>query len=319
MTVTHTPDLGPLLVLVGPTAVGKTAYSIDLAKALHGEIISGDAFQVYRGMDIGTAKIKAHEMQGIPHHLIDICDPDQAYTAADFQKEAQEQIQAIQARGRLPMVVGGTGLYIDGLIYHYRFGSQSPDPQLRQRLSQRYDREGGEALLRDLAQRDPDSARGLFPKDRNRILRALEIVLSTGAPVPNPGHERASYQSRYQLCLIGLQMERQALYARINRRVDDMFDQGLLEEVQGLLDQGYPADSIAFKGIGYKELIAYLQGETSLEEAKDLIKRNSRRLAKRQGTWFRRDPHLHPFDIGQASYDDNIAGMLTLAQGLQGK
>lgn len=307
-------DLGPLLVLVGPTAIGKTALSLSLAHALKGEIISGDAFQVYRGMNIGTAKIHPDDMEGIPHHLIDICNPDQAYTAADFQAQAGRTIKDIQARGFLPMVVGGTGLYINGLIYHYQFGNRKPDAGMRKKLDILYDQEGGEALLARLRELDPRTAKGLYPNDRHRILRALEVVVSSGQPISHQGQDMAAYQSAYRLCLIGLTMNREDLYHRINQRVEHMFSQGLVAEVQALLAKGYSPDALAFKGIGYKEVIPYVQGKSSLQEAKALIQRNSRRLAKRQWTWFRRDPHIQWFSTDKRSHDDILKDILEAAR-----
>lgn len=316
MTQIEKAGFGPLLVLIGPTAVGKTDLSISLAHALNAEIISGDAFQVYRGMDIGTAKIKTHEMQGVAHHLIDICDPTESYTAADFKAQAEEAIKEVRSRDKLPMVVGGTGLYINGLIYHYSFGEKGITKSLRQKLDKEYQEKGGEALLERLQKLDPRTAANLFPNDRQRVVRALEVVLSTGRPLVHEGQELAAYKSNYNLLMVGLDMDRNRLYERINQRVEAMFAEGLIGEVESLLDGGLSPDSQSLKGIGYKELVAAIQGESSFEEAKMLIQRNSRRLAKRQWTWFRRDPHVQWFNIDELNHGDILLAILERANNM---
>lgn len=306
----------PLLVIVGPTAVGKTAYSIALAQALEAEIISGDSMQVYRGMDIGTAKITREEMQEVPHHLLDICDPQESFNAARFKAAAEDAISAILARQRLPMVVGGTGLYVNGLIYDFQFHDTREDPTLRANLERRLAEEGGEVLLKELAEQDPKTAARLFPADHKRIIRALEIIARTGERPSEKESKLHTYQSPYNLCLIGLRMERSTMYDRINRRVDAMMAAGLVQEVKTLLAQGISPTSTALQGIGYKEVVDHLEGKASLAEATARIARHSRRFAKRQLTWFRRDPNIRWFDVDRQTPQINAQDMLSYANSI---
>jgi len=275
-----------LLVLLGPTAVGKTRTSIELAKAWNAEIISGDSMQVYRGMDIGTAKITTAEMDGVPHHLIDICEPDHPFSVAEFQERCRTLIAEITARGKLPMIVGGTGLYIESVAYSYEFSEAGSDEAFRDE-QQRYAEEyGGEALLARLREVDPAAADRLHVNDQRRIVRALEVYHLTGMTMS----ERLEGQrkvSPYDLCLIALTMDRKKLYARIEQRVDAMIADGLIAEVQGLLDRNISPSNISMQGLGYKEIVRYLQGEYTLETAVELLKRDTRRFAKRQLSWFR--------------------------------
>lgn len=274
-----------LLVIVGPTAVGKTALSIDLALKMNGEIISGDSMQVYRGMDIGTAKISKEEMRGIPHHLIDIHDPDHSFSVAEFQTRAIQLIREINRRDRLPMIVGGTGLYIQSVIYQYEFSDAGQDETFRKELEEFAARRGREALHERLRQIDPATARRLHPNDLKRVIRALEVYHLTGSTMAE--HQKRAKRSPYDLCLIGLTMDRSLLYERINQRVDQMVEQGLVAEVERLLNKGYTKDLISMQAIGYKEIVDYLEGNASLSEAIELIKKKSRNFAKRQLTWFR--------------------------------
>ncbi|MEW9667729.1 tRNA (adenosine(37)-N6)-dimethylallyltransferase MiaA [Ammoniphilus sp. 3BR4] len=274
-----------LLVIVGPTAVGKTALSIDLAKELSGEIISGDSMQVYKGMDIGTAKITKEEMESIPHYLIDIIYPHEAFSVADFQHESRRLITDMNYRGKLPMIVGGTGLYIQSVIYEYQFSEAQKDHSLRDALEKFAEEHGKEALHQRLQSIDPITAERLHPNDVKRVIRALEIYQLTGKPMAE--FQQRSPESPYQLCLLGLTMERSVLYERINRRVDIMVEQGLVDEVRRLLDEGYHKGLQSMQGIGYKEMVEHLEGTLSLDEAVELIKKNSRNFAKRQLTWFR--------------------------------
>lgn len=306
----------PLLVLVGPTAVGKTAYSIELAKILGGEIISGDSMQVYRGMDIGTAKITPCEMQGIPHHLLNICDPSETFNAARFKTLAVEAIDGICSRGHTPMVVGGTGLYVNGLVYDFQFHDTRQDPNLRAALEERLQKEGGQALLTELAAKDPETASRLFPADHHRIIRALEIIARTGERPSQNRDQLRRYRSPYRLCIIGLHVERQAMYERINQRVDEMLEAGLVEEVWGLLTNGVSPASTAMQGIGYKEIIDHIKGHITLEEAADRIRLHSRRFAKRQLTWFRRDPNIRWFNVNLQKPEKNVQDMAFYANSI---
>jgi len=276
-----------LLVLVGPTAVGKTAFSLDIAETFGCEIVSGDSMQVYRGMDIGTAKASPEERRRVPHHLIDIRDPDEPFSVSDYQREAARAIRDITARGRLPFLVGGTGLYIQAVCYNYAFHEGGPDEAFRERMRAYAREHGNEALHRRLAAVDPQTAARLHPNDVRRVIRALEVYRQTGVTLT----EQLAAQTRespYRLCMIGLTMERKKLYERIEERVDDMIRRGLVDEVAGLLARGFDDSMTAMQGLGYKEIAAHLRGETTLEEATAILKRNTRRFAKRQLSWFRR-------------------------------
>jgi tRNA dimethylallyltransferase len=286
----------PLLVVLGPTAVGKTKLGLELALRYGGEIVSGDSMQVYRGMDIGTAKATAEERALVPHHLIDIRDPDYPFSVAEFQQLAHEAIVDIAARGKLPLLVGGTGLYIESLCYGFEFTDAGTDEAYRRELADFAAAHGDEALHARLREVDPATAERLHPNDRRRIIRALEIARLTGKPLSEhlAGQKK---QSPYECCFIGLTMEREALYRRIEQRVDKMLAEGLVAEVRRLLRAGYTADHVSMQGIGYKELAAYVNGAVSLEEAVAALKRNTRRFAKRQLSWFRRMPDIHWIDM----------------------
>lgn len=285
-----------LLVLVGPTAVGKTGLSLELARSLRCEIISGDSMQVYRGMDIGTAKATPEERALVPHHMIDIRDPDEPFSSAEFQSEVKRCIREIQGRGKLPFIVGGTGLYIESVCYGYEFSEGGADEEYRRELKEFAEQFGSEALHRRLGSVDPESAARLHPNDRRRVIRALEIARVSGRPMSEHLHGQKK-ESPYELCIIGLTMERELLYKRIDERVDQMMAKGLAAEVQGLLRKGYSPDLVSMQGLGYKELIPYLRSECSLEEAVRLLKRNTRRFAKRQLSWFRHMKEIHWIDM----------------------
>ena len=281
-----------VLVITGPTAAGKTALGVQLALRLGGEVVSADAMQVYRGMEIGTAAPTAAECKGVPHHLIGTVDPRENYSVGRYVAEASACIYDILRRGRLPILVGGTNLYIDSLLRGTAFSDF--DPELRQRLEADYARLGGEAMLHRLAQTDPERAARLHPNDKKRILRALEVFETTGETIT--AHDEATKRQppRYAGCRIALSFEnREDLYARIDARVEGMLKAGLVREVQGLLDSGVPAESTAMQAIGYKEIAAALRGECTLQEAAELVKLSSRRYAKRQLSWLRRDRELH--------------------------
>lgn len=285
-----------LLVLVGPTAVGKTKLSLEIAGCFGCEIISGDSMQVYRGMDIGTAKASALERKLVPHHLIDIRDPDEPFSVSDFHQLAAEAILDIQARGRLPFIVGGTGLYIEALCYEYQFSEGGKDESFRLREQEYADRFGAEALHHKLREVDPQSADRLHPNDLRRVIRALEIYHLTGKTLSEQ-LSRQTKQSPYDLCIVGLTMDRMFLYKRIEERIDGMINEGLIQEVQGLLNRGFASHAVAMQGLGYKEIVAYLTGQISLDEAIYLLKRDTRRFAKRQLSWFRHMQEIEWVDV----------------------
>ena len=300
----------PLLVLLGPTAVGKTALSIELAKKYNAEIISGDSMQVYRGMDIGTAKITKEEMDGVVHHLIDICDPIEPFSAADFQNQAKQLIIDIYSRGKLPFVVGGTGLYVESLCYEYRFAKQGSDEQFRDEQEQFAQQFGVEALHDKLKAVDEEAASRLHPNDTRRVIRALEIYHLTGQTFTEQqkGQEKVS---PYDLCILGLTRDRKHLYERIEQRIDLMMEQGLLNEVKSLIDQHLPENAVAYQALGYKEFIPYFNGEYTLERAVELLKRDTRHFAKRQLSWFR-----HMKDIEWIDMDQNLTNNLHKIHGI---
>ncbi len=284
-----------IVVIVGPTAVGKTKLGIALAKKLGGEIISGDSMQIYKGMDIGTAKVKPDEMEGVPHHLLDIKEPCEPFSVVEFQRLARALITDISARGRLPIIVGGTGLYIQAAIYDYRFSDAPSDEVYRRVLRQLAAEQGAEALHEQLKAVDPESAARIHPNNVRRVIRALEVYHCTGKPFSEwqRGQQR---QLLYETALIGLTAERSVLYRRINERVDEMIAEGLIEEVRSLYDRGL-RDCQAVQAIGYKELYDYFDGRVSLDEAIEQLKQNSRRYAKRQLTWFRNQMPVEWFDM----------------------
>lgn len=279
-----------ILVVTGPTATGKTALSVELAKKLGGEIVSADSMQIYRGMDIGTAKVTKAEMQNIPHHMIDIADPSEDYSVSRYVEEADAAVRGILSRGRLPIVAGGTNLYIDSLIAGLDFAEKAEDAALRESLNKQYDDIGGEAMLEHLRSFDPERAAKLHPADKRRIVRAVEIYILTGETITRHDEETKKRPKRYDAVKIALTFaDRAVLYDRINARVDKMVSDGLFDEVKGLLDSGLSPACTSMQAIGYKEPAAYFRGEMSKDAAIELIKLSSRRYAKRQLTWLRRD------------------------------
>lgn len=284
-----------IVVVAGPTASGKTALGIALAKDFNGEIVSADSMQVYRGMDIGTAKATMAEREGIPHHMLDVAEPWEDYSVARYVEQAEACCRDILARGKLPILVGGTGLYIDSLISGRDFAAVDSDQGLREALSSEYDALGGEAMHRRLQEIDPERAAILHPGDKRRIVRALEVYRLTGMTITEHDRQTRALPRRFDAAAIHLNFKnRPALYARIDRRVDAMVEQGLFREVEGLLAAGLSPESTAMQAIGYKEVVRSLQGELRREEAVDLIKQSSRRYAKRQLTWFNRDKEALP-------------------------
>ena len=287
-----------LVVLIGPTAVGKTALSLALARRLDAEIISGDSMLFYRGFDIGTAKPMKEELSAVPHHFIDILAPEASFNVMDFQRLARETIGRIAARGKLPLVVGGTGLYIKSLLEGYVFNETSGDRAYREKI-ERLAQEKGKAFVHGLLQEaDPEAAARLHVNDFRRVVRALEVA-SLGNEHISEQREAAGGELAYDAYVIGLRRERQALYARIEERVDAMLEAGLAEEVRSLLAEGVPRDCPAMKGIGYREMLAYLAGSMDLPLAAAEIKKATRHFAKRQLTWFRKMPYVHWYAASQ--------------------
>lgn len=302
-----------VLVIAGPTGVGKTALSIHLAQRFHGEIISGDSMQIYRGLDIGTAKVTPAEAQGIPHHLIDIKDPGESFSVAEFQRLAREKIDEITSRGKLPMIVGGTGLYIQALLYDYDLGGalESGNQELREHYAAFAAEEGNQALWELLQEKDPPAAAKIHFNNQRKVIRALEILEQTGRSILAPENEP---QKRYDDFLIGLTTERSLLYQRINERVEQMFAAGLVKEAATLRDL---PDSQAAKGIGYREFFPYFAGETDLAAVKEAIKQDSRRYAKRQLTWFRN--RMAPYWVDLVQQPEQLATLeVQIHQWLEG-
>ncbi|MEC1006998.1 tRNA (adenosine(37)-N6)-dimethylallyltransferase MiaA [Bacillus subtilis] len=285
----------PVVILVGPTAVGKTNLSIQLAKSLNAEIISGDSMQIYKGMDIGTAKITEQEMEGVPHHLIDILDPQDSFSTADYQSLVRNKISEIANRGKLPMIVGGTGLYIQSVLYDYTFTEEANDPVFRESMQVAAEREGADFLHAKLAAADPEAAAAIHPNNTRRVIRALEILHTSGKTMSQHLKEQKR-ELLYNAVLIGLTMDRDTLYERINQRVDMMMQSGLLPEVKRLYDKNV-RDCQSIQAIGYKELYAYFDGFVTLSDAVEQLKQNSRRYAKRQLTWFRNKMQVTWFDM----------------------
>lgn len=295
-----------LFILVGPTASGKTSVSIELAKRLDGEIISADSMQIYKYMDIGTAKVTPEEMDGIPHYLIDIVYPNEEFTVADYKAQAEKVIADINTRNKLPIVVGGTGLYVNSLVYDLNFTQVPPNEEIRKRLEDLADEHGNEYIHKILEKIDKESYNRINVMDRKRIIRALEIYEVTGKPMSQQGNNFRKPSDKYNLLMFGLNMDREKLYERINLRVDKMIEAGLIEEVSNLLRMGYHKDLVSMQGIGYKEIIWYLEGEISLEEAIEHIKKGSRNYAKRQLTWFRRDNRIKWVNVDEFSSMDQL-------------
>lgn len=281
-----------LFILIGPTAIGKTDLSIDLAKKFNAEIISADSMQIYKYMDIGTAKVTKDEVRGIPHHIIDNVYPDEEYTVSNYQKDASELIKDINLRNKLPMVVGGTGLYINSLVYNLNFAKVAPDEEYRAELEGLADKYGDTYLHERLVEVDIKSSDSISINDRKRIIRALEIYKVTGKTMSEHNENFRKEVDKYNLAMVCLNMDRSKLYDRINRRVDIMIEEGLVDEVKDILAKGYHKDLVSLKGIGYKEIIMYLEDDITLEDAIEKIKQGSRNYAKRQLTWFRRDKRI---------------------------
>lgn len=289
----------PLIVICGPTASGKTALAIEAAKRYGGEIVNADSMQIYKYMNIGTAKPSDAELAAAVHHLVGFIDPREQFSVADYVPAAHEVISGIVSRGHIPIVAGGTGLYITSLVNDVEFGDDGSDPEIRAELNRLAEEKGAEELLKMLAEFDPVSAERLHPNNLRRIVRAIEFYKTTGRTISEHQEETKRKESRYEPQMFMVDYERSVLYDRINRRVDIMLEQGLVGEVESLLDMGCTAEMQSMQGIGYKETIEYIKGSITLDECAELIKQNSRRYAKRQLTWFRRDDRIKTLAPGE--------------------
>ena len=279
----------PLIILTGPTAVGKTKLSIELAKAVNGEIISADSMQVYKHMDIGSAKIKKEEMCGVPHHLIDVLEPDEEFHVVRFQEMAKQAMEEIYAKGKVPILAGGTGFYIQAVVKDIDFSKETEKSPVREELEKLAEEKGYEYLHERLQQVDPKSAEKIHANNVKRVIRALEYFELTGNPISLHNEEEAAKESPYNVAYFVLNDVRERLYERIDARVDTMLQEGLVEEVSGLAKKGYTKDMVSMQGLGYKEILSYLDGSYTLDEAVYILKRDTRHFAKRQLTWFKRE------------------------------
>ncbi len=300
----------PLIVIGGPTACGKTGFSIKLAKEIGGEIISADSMQVYRYMDIGTAKVTPEEADGVPHYLIDEFDPDEEYNVMIFQQKAKAYMEEIWAKGKIPILVGGTGFYINALLYDNDFTETENNTSYREECYKLAREQGPDVLYERLQEIDPEYAANIHPNNVKRVTRALEYHYLTGQKFSEHNAEQKEKETPYNAAVIILTMDREKLYERIELRIDLMLKQGLLEEVKGLLDRGYTPDLVSMQGIGYKEFIPYFNGECTLEEAVTQLKTNTRRFAKRQLTWFRRQIDGLWIDLSKATGEETLEDVL---------
>jgi tRNA dimethylallyltransferase len=289
----------PIIALVGPTGTGKTDVAIELAKMIKGEIVSADSMQVYRYLDIGTAKATPQQRAEVPHHLIDVADPDEDYSVTRFQEDARRAIEDIRSRGKTPIVVGGTGFYVRAVLGGLCFPPVPPQGALRERLKQEAEEKGAEFLHERLRQVDPLSAERIHPHNVKRVIRALEVYEVTGKPLSSHGIHRLDSPSKikYNAVVFGLTMQRERLYRRLDARVDAMLAAGFLDELRGLLQRGYDERLPPLQGLGYRQMFAYLRGEMEFEQAVMLWKRDTRRYAKRQWTWFRREADVRWVDV----------------------
>ena len=310
----------PLIVLTGPTAVGKTALSIRLAKAIGGEIVSADSMQVYRHMDIGSAKVTPGEMDGVPHYLIDVLDPRDSFNVVTFQQMAKEALREIYSHGRIPVIAGGTGFYIQALLYDIDFKENKDSSPVRRELEALAEREGERApqlLHAMLRQVDPEAAAQIHANNIKRVIRAIEYFRQTGEKISLHNQQEREKESPYNFLYYVLNTDRALLYERIDRRVDLMMEQGLVEEVKALKDMGCRRGHTSMQGLGYKEILDYLEGRCSLDEAVYILKRDTRHFAKRQITWFKRDKRISWFDITE--YESNESLVASVTEFLQSK
>ncbi|UOR12643.1 tRNA (adenosine(37)-N6)-dimethylallyltransferase MiaA [Halobacillus amylolyticus] len=306
-----------VISIVGPTAVGKSKLGVETAKRFNGEVISGDSMQIYRDMNIGTAKVTAKEMDGVVHHMIDIKDADQSFSVAEFQKKVQSLIVAIYERGKVPVLVGGTGLYIQATLFDYNFSSEEKDEHIMRKLEKQAEEQGIQVMYNRLVSIDPVQADKIHPNNGRRVLRALEVYESTGQTMSELQSQQSSV-SPFHPILIGLEMDRELLYKRINNRVDQMIEEDLVNEVRSLYERGLEGCQ-SMSAIGYKEFIPYFKGEYELDRAVELLKRNSRRYAKRQYTYFRNKLNVHWYDIQPDNYEIKFEKILHDLAGMLGK
>ncbi|MFA9424114.1 MAG: tRNA (adenosine(37)-N6)-dimethylallyltransferase MiaA [Sedimentibacter sp.] len=286
-----------IIVIVGPTAVGKTYVSVELAKKMNTQVISADSMQIYKGMNIGTAKVLPEEMQEIKHHMIDLINPDENYSVSDFKKEAENIIDNMLINNNIPIIVGGSGLYVNSLIYDLDFGKAKSNDEIREYYTYYYENHGEDALFEKLRNIDPESAEKIHKNNVKRVIRALEVYDITGKKFSELNTDIRKQSDKYECILVGLSTDRKILYDRINQRVDKMLADGLVEEVKSLMNKGYDKNLVSLQAIGYKEIIEYLDGNITLEEAVNILKRNTRRFAKRQYTWFLKDENVKWFQI----------------------
>lgn len=293
----------PLIILTGPTAVGKTELSIRLARLVNGEIISADSMQVYKHMDIGSAKIRQEEMEGVPHHLVDVFEPDEEFHVVRFQECARRCMEEIYGRKRIPILVGGTGFYIQAVLYDIDFTENGGDDSYRKGLEALAKEKGNEVLHQMLREVDAPSAEQIHANNVKRVIRALEYYHETGEPISRHNEQERQKESPYNFAYFVLNDRRDRLYAKIDARVDGMIQDGLVEEVRALKEKGYTKDMVSMQGLGYKEILSYLEGECTLEEAVYILKRDTRHFAKRQLTWFRREREVCWVDKEAFAYD----------------
>ena len=297
-------------VIGGPTASGKSKLAVELAKKVNGEIISADSMQIYKEMNIGTAKVNKEEMQGVQHYLVDFVSPDERYSVSNFKKDAERAIEEILAKGKTPIVVGGTGLYIDSLIYGIEFQDEEVDLEYREKLNKIADEEGLENLYKKAQEIDPEAMKKISINDRKRIIRVLEIYHKTGKTKTEQELQSRKNEVKYEYKVFAITMDREKLYERIEKRVDFMIDQGLIEEVKQILEK-YHTFPTAMQGLGYKEVVEYLEGSCTKEEMIEKIKKETRHYAKRQLTWFRKNKETIWLD-GEKSTDENVSIILGL-------
>lgn len=304
----------PLIILTGPTAVGKTKASIGLAKAVGGEIVSADSMQIYKDMNIGSAKITPEEMDGVVHYLVDELEPDEEFHVVRFQQMAKQALEQIYAKGKIPIVVGGTGFYIQALLYDIDFTDNQKEDGYRLTLEQEAARYGADYLHEKLRRVDEAAAKQIHKNNIKRVIRALEFYHETGRKISEHNEAERAKESPYQFAYFVLTDDRQKLYERIDRRVDQMMEQGLVEEVSALREKGYTRDMVSMQGLGYKEILDYLNGECTLEEAVYTIKRDTRHFAKRQLTWFKRERDVIWISKQDYHYDEDAILNAFLAQ-----
>lgn len=295
----------PLIIIAGPTAVGKTSLSVKLAEKINGAVISADSMQVYKGMDIGSAKITKEEMNGIPHYLIDVLNPDEDFHVVRFQEMAKAAMEEIYRQNKIPILVGGTGFYIQAVLYDIDFTSEQEDSLYRKKLEQLAVEKGNQALHAMLEKADPVSAEKIHCNNVKRMIRALEFYEKTGTRISDHNEQEVSRPSPYDFCYFVLNDLREYIYEKIEKRVDLMLKQGLMEEVKGLKNKGYEREMVSMQGLGYKEILSFLDGEISLEEAVYILKRDTRHFAKRQLTWYRREKNVIWVNKNEFQYDDD--------------